>query len=388
MRHDSSLKHQLFLLCGLVLAMPLASCGKNNTYKPPPAPSVVTSKPVLMPMTTYLSVTGNTVAVNSVNLVARVSGYLDSVDYADGSIVKKGTQLFVIEQPPYAAKLQQAQAAIAQAKSQVIYAQSQYDRQLDMIKQNATSQANVEQWLAQRDSAQAQVIEAVANAEIAQINYGYTSVSAPFDGRVSRHLVDPGNLVGNGTATQLASIDQIAPIYVYFNVNEPELLNVRAALVAHGRSPDDVTGEPIQIGLQTENGFPHAGKIDYVSTSVDPSTGTIEVRAVFDNAADVLLPGLFVRVQVPLGPPTKLLALPDSAVQSDQTGSYVYVVGPNNVVAQKYVTTGVTNGGMIAVTGLDPNDQIIVDGLQNAASGVTVAPTEQDIAAPAPANPG
>lgn len=386
MRHKSSLKHRLTLLGGLLLATSLAGCGKSNTYKPPPPPPVTTSKPVLMPMTTYLNVTGSTVAINSVNLVARVSGYLDSVDYTDGSVVKKGAKLFVIEPAPYAAKLQQAEAAIAQAKAQVIYAQSQYDRQLDMIKQNATSKANVEQWLSQRDSAQAQVTEAIANAEIAQINYSYTSVSAPFDGQVSRHLVDPGNLVGNGTATQLATIEQLNPIYVYFNVNELALLKIRAALIANGRRPDDVRGEPLQVGLQSETDYPHPGKIDYVSTSLDPSTGTIEARAVLENADGVLLPGLFVRAQIPLGPPVKKLALPDSAVQSDQAGSYVYVVGPDNVVVQKRVQTGVDNAGMIAITGLTASDQVIVNGLQNAAPGVTVAPTEQDI--PVPAGPG
>jgi RND family efflux transporter MFP subunit len=393
MRQSGSLQHHIVLIGGLLMATSLAGCGKSNSYKAPPAPPVTTSKPVQMPMTTYLQVTGNTVAINSVNLVARVSGYLTSVDYTDGAIVPKGKTLFVIEQPPYAAKLQQATAAVAQAKAQVTYAQSQYDRQLDMIKQNATSTANVEQWLAQRDSAQAQVIEAIANEELAKINYGYTTVSAPFDGKVSRHLVDPGNLVGNGVATQLATIDQLAPIYVYFNVNEAEALTIRAAVMKMGRQLGETTGEPVQIGLQTETGFPHQGKVDYVSPSLDPSTGTIQARAIFTNADEVLLPGLFVRVQIPLGAPTEQMALPQAAVQSDQGGSYVYVVGANNVVAQKSVTTGVVNGSMIAVTGLAPDDKVIVDGVQNAAAGITVAPTEQDLTAPAPspgltANPG
>ena len=150
MRHSVAPKRHLALLSGLVLTVLLAGCKPSNTYHAPPPPPVITSKPVLMPMTTYLYVTGSTVAVNSVQLVARVSGYLDRIDYTDGSIVKKGQLLFVIEPEPYAAKLKQAVAAIAQAKAQVLYAQSQYDRQLQMIKQNATSQANVEQWLATR----------------------------------------------------------------------------------------------------------------------------------------------------------------------------------------------------------------------------------------------
>ena len=334
-------------LAGLLLAVSLAGCGKSNTYHPPPPPPVVTSKPVQMPMTTYLNVTGSTVAVNSVQLVARVSGYLTSIDYTDGSVVKKGRQLFVIEQPPYAAQLQQAQAAVAQAKAQVIYAQAQYDRQLVMIKQNATSQANVEQWLATRDADQAQVLEAIANEKIAQINYGYTSVTAPFDGRVSRHLVDAGNLVGNGTATNLATIDQLNPIYVYFNVNELDLLKIRAALIAMGQNPNNVTGSPVFVALQSESDYPHPGKIDYVATSLDPSTGTLQVRAVLNNDSNILLPGLFVRARIPLGGARQQLALPDAAVQSDQAGPYVYVVGADNVVSQVRVQTGVDENGFI-----------------------------------------
>jgi RND family efflux transporter MFP subunit len=387
-RYRSSLKRSFALLGGLLLAASLTGCGKSNSYKPPPPPPVITSKPVQMPMTTYLNVTGNTVAINSVDLVARVSGYLDSVDYTDGSVVKKGSKLFVIEPAPYAAKLQQAQAAIVQAKAQVIYAQSQYDRQLEMIQQNATSKANVEQWLSQRDSARAKVTEAIANAEIAAINYGYTTVSAPFHGRVSRHLVDPGNLVGNGTATELATIEQLNPIYVYFNVNELDLLKIRSALIAQGRNPTNVIGTPVFVGLQSETSYPHPGKIDYVATSVDPSTGTIEGRAVLNNDSNALLPGLFVRARIPLGEPVPQLALPDAAVLSDQAGPYVYVVGADNVVAQKRVQTGVDENGFIAVTGLGATDQVIVTGVQNAALGSTVAPTEQDIAAPAASNPG
>ncbi len=382
-------KHRLALLC-LVSTAALNGCGKSNTFKPPPPAPVVTSKPVLMPITTYLDVTGNTVAVNSVNLVARVSGYLDQVNYADGTVVKKGTSLFIIEPEPYLAKLQQAQAAVAQAQAQVIYAQSQYDRQLDMIKQNATSQASVEQWLSSRDEAQAQVLQAIANEKLAEINYGYTNVQAPFDGRVSRHLVDPGNLVGNGIATQLATIEQLNPIYVYFNVNELDLLKIRAALKANGRNPNNVKGAPVAVGLQSETDYPHAGKIDYVSTGLDPTTGTIEARAVLDNPDDALLPGLFVHAQIPLGKPVQQLAVPDYAVQSDQAGSYVYVVGANNVVSQVRVQTGVDNAGMIAVTGVQAGDQVVINGLQNAAPGVTVAPTEHDVSAPATpaANPG
>lgn len=386
MRH-SSFVTRLAWAGSFVLAGSLTACDKGNSYKAPPPPPVVTSKPVAMPMTKYLDVTGSTVAVNSVNLVARVSGYLQSIDFADGSVVKKGQTLFVIEPAPYAAKLQQAQAAVASAKAQVTYAQSQYDRQQGMLSQNATSKANVEQWLSQSESAKAQVTEQVANEELAEINYGYTHVTAPFDGLISRHLVDAGNLVGNGTATTLATITQLNPIYVYFNVSELDVLSVRKALMAKGRNPSDVKGAPIAIGLQSDTGFPYAGKIDYVSPGVDPTTGTIQVRAVLENNKNILLPGLFVRGQIPLGAPVTQLALPEAAVMSDQAGSYVYTVGPGNVVVQQRVQTGIQEDGMTAVTGLDANAQVIVDGLQNAAAGSAVKPTEKDVTVPPAAAP-
>ena len=376
------------MIGGGVLLLALASCGKSNDYKAPPPPPVVTSKPVSMPMTSYLQITGNTVAVNAVNLVARVAGYLQEIDFIDGSIVKKGQKLFVIEPAPYKAKLQQAEAAVASAKAQVIYAQSQYDRQESMYTQNATSKANVEQWLSQRDSAKAQVQEQIANEDLAAINYGYTTVTAPFDGLISRHLVDQGNLVGNGVATTLATITQLAPIYVYFNVSELDALSIRQALIEQGRDPNEVKGAPVYVGLQSDENYPYSGKIDYVAPELDPATGTIQVRAVLENKKDILLPGMFVRGEIPLGAPVQRLALPEAALMSDQAGPYVYVVGPNNIVEQKRVTTGVQEDGMVAVTGLDPNAQVIVDGLANASPGSAVAPTEKDVEAPAPAAPG
>lgn len=388
MRYSFALRRVAYVAGGGLLALNLAGCGKSNSYHAPPPPPVVTSKPVSMKMTSYLDVTGNTVAVNAVDLVARVAGYLQEIDYTDGSVVKKGQKLFVIEPAPYAAKLQQATAAVASAKAQVIYAQSQYDRQQVMYAQKATSQANVEQWLSQRDSARAQVTEAIANEELAAINYGYTTVSAPFDGVVSRHLVDQGNLVGNSAATTLSTITQINPIYVYFNVSELNVLSIRQAIMEQGRNPNDVIGAQIDIGLQSDSGYPYVGKIDYVAPGVDPATGTIQVRALVENNSDILLPGLFARGQIPLGVPVARLAVPDAALMSDQAGSYVYVVGKDNIVAQQRVQTGVREDGMVAVTGLAPDALVVVDGLQNANPGNPVAPAEHDLKAPPAQQPG
>ncbi|WP_298215283.1 efflux RND transporter periplasmic adaptor subunit [Acidocella sp.] len=382
MKYFLTAKHVMPLVAAAIVALALAGCGKRNSYHAPPPPPVVTSKPLSMPMTRYLDVTGNTVAVNSVQLVARVSGYLQEIDFTDGAVVKKGQRLFVIEPAPYAAKLDQARAAVASAKAQVIYAQSQYDRQETMYAQKATSQANVEQWLSQRDSAKAQVTEAIANEELAAINFSYTTVSAPFDGVISRHLVDTGNLVGNGAATTLATITQLDPIYVYFNVSELDALNIQKTLIGEGHKPGQAVGAPIEVGLQSDTGYPYAGRIDYVAPAIDPATGTIQVRALLQNSASLLLPGLFVRGHIPLGAPTTELAVPQTAVMSDQAGSYVYVVGKNNIVAQQRVQTGIQQDGMVAVTGLPADALVVVEGLQNATPGNAVAPAEHDLTAP------
>ncbi len=215
----------------LVGAALLGACGKKNQYQPPPAPSVTVSKPLLLPVTDYLQATGSVAAFQTVDLVARVEGYLRSVNFTDGSLVKAGQLLFLIEPEPYQAKLAAQQA-------QLLNAQTEYDRQLRMIKENATAQASVDKWRSQRDQAQAAVT-------LASINLGYTRITAPFAGRIGRHLVDPGNLVGSvGGPTKLATIEQIDPALAYFSINERDVLRVRAAALAHGTP---ITGQAPRV---------------------------------------------------------------------------------------------------------------------------------------------
>jgi len=353
----------------------LMACGKRNQYQPPPAPPVTVSKPLRMPVTDYLQSTGSVAAFKTVDLMARVEGYLRSVDFKDGSVVKAGQLLFVIEPEPYQAKLASYQA-------QLLDAQAEYDRQLRMIKENATSQANVDKWLSQRD-------QAAAAVTLAKINLGYTRVTAPFDGRIDRHLVDPGNLVGSmGTATKLATIEQINPAYVYFSINERDLLRVRAAVQAMNRARGTPAGEappvPVQVALQTEEGYPHAGTLDFAGSGLDTGRGTLQLRASMANASYTLLPGLFARVRIALAAPTPRLVVPDRVVSSDQVGSYLLTVGPDQKVRQQRIETGPLESGFRAVLGgLDADSEVVIDGLQNAVPGNLVTATERPLIPPA-----
>jgi multidrug efflux system membrane fusion protein len=368
-----------------LLALLLADCGQENTYVPPPPPTVTVSRPVQRTVTNTIELTGNTQSSNTVNLVARVTGYLQSVNFKDGSFVKKGDLLFVIEPEPYQADVQLAQATVEQQQATLTNATSEYERQQRMIKQNATSESDVENWRAQRDGARAAVDQANANLEIAQINLGYTRIVAPFDGRIGRRQVDPGNLVGPGGTTQLATIDQLAPIYVYFNVNEEDVLRLRAGLRAKGKTLKDVEPIKLGIGLQNETGYPHEATLDFVATDVDQSTGTLQARGVIPNKDYVFLPGLFVRVQIPVGTTPDALLVPDRAVGVDQRGHYLLVVGQDDVVAQRTIEIGALHDGMRVITqGLGADDRVVIDGLQRAIPGSKVTPREE---APAPAPP-
>jgi len=350
----------------------------KNTGPAIPIPVVVIKKPQLSEMVEYVTQTGTTVAFNSVNLVARIEGYLDSIEFTDGTFVKKGQPLFVIQPEPYLEQLKAAQATVAAQKANYAYSEAEYARQKKMYKDNATSLNNVEIWLARVEESEAGVAKAVANEQIAAINYSYTHVSAPYDGRMGRHLVDAGNLVGNGKATDLATIEQIDTLYVYFNLNEIDLIRLRAAARANGMKPTDINKIEVDISMQNQADFHYKAKLNFVNTGLNASTGTMELRALLDNKDYVLVPGLFVQVRIPITKPTKQLTVPDTAILYDQIGPYLLISDANNVVVLKRVTLGSVEKGMRAVIkGLDAQDNVIINGLQNATPGNKVDPREQ-----------
>jgi RND family efflux transporter MFP subunit len=356
----------------VAIGVAVAGCKKSNQYVPPPPPKVSVAKPLRETVTRYLDATGNTEAVAAVDLVARVEGFVQGISYADGAEVKAGDVLFTIEPLPYQAKLQAAQAAEASAQATLVNNQAIFVRQQSLQRGAVASVQALDDARAGRDTAQANVAQAQANTQLAAINYTYTRVLAPFDGRVSAHLVSVGALVGT-QPTKLASIVQIRPIYVTFTVSEQVVQRVRGAALKAGRKVEDVRSIPVEIGLQDETGYPHRGHMDYVSPIVDASTGTLQARGILENADGVLLPGYFARVRVPLGTAADALLVPDAALGADQGGRYLLVVGGDHVVAQKHVTTGPLHGTFRVIEGgLAADDMVVVDGLQRAVPGETV----------------
>lgn len=374
-RRTGQWRHLGLTLAATAAVVALAGCEDKNTFVAPPPPKVDVATPVQRPVTRYVEATGNTAPIKSVDLVARVQGFLQSQDYQDGTFVKQGTQLFTIEPETYKLKLDQAQAAEAGAQASLKQAEADFRRQSDLVQRQAVSQATLDTSTSTRDNAQANLQQAQANTRIAEVNYGYTKVSAPFDGIVSAHMVSIGELVGVSSPTQLATIVAMDPIYVNFTVNEQDVLRIRAEAARRGLTAADLKQFPIEIGLQTETGYPHEGNLDYVAPTLNSSTGTLAVRGLVPNDKRVLLPGYFVRVRVPFTQEKDALLVPDTALGSDQGGRYLLVVGADNIVEQRKVQIGpVDNGLRVIEGGLKPDDRVVIAGLLRVIPGQKIDP--------------
>jgi RND family efflux transporter MFP subunit len=360
----------------------LAGCA-DNQYEPPPPPDVTVALPVARDVTTYGTFTGRTVAIESVDVRARVQGILQQMTFRPGTEVKEGALLFVIEPTLYEARVHQAEADLAGAEARARAAEEQLAITQEIFQRKAGSKADLVQKTQNRDEARAAVQRARADLAAAKLDLSYTHVYAPIAGRIDRNYVDVGNLVGAGEPTSLATIVRERPIFVYFSVSENDLL--QHPILLDSGAPAD--GEPIRVflGLGDESGFPREGTLDYTSNRVDPSTGTIELRAVFPNTDGRIVPGLFVRVRVPFDHGRALL-VPDDAVQADQDGRYVFVVGADDVVEQRSVQVGPADGVMRVISsGLTKDDRVLVRGLQRARPGAAVKATLQGTTATEPA---
>lgn len=361
------------LMLGLLL---VAGCGEKNTFVPPPPPTVTVATPQRQSVTHYAQYSGTTSAMESVELRARVEGYLQSIHFDSGSDVRKGDLLFVIDPKPYQARLDEAAAQLAMRQAEMRLAQATLSRKENAFKDNAVSEVEVIAARAEQAKAAAAIEAARATMESARLQLSYTRIHAPISGRIGRHLVDVGNLVGAGDQTLLATVVSDDPVYVYFNINERDLLEYQQYELQ--QTPTNGNGRSkVFLGLATEDDYPRSGYIDYVDNRVDEETGTIQVRGVFPNPDRILLPGLFARLQAPISVQQDALVVPEQAFGVDQGGYYLLAVNADNIVEYKPVKVGPEAGGLRVIDGgITDQDRVIINGLQRARPGGQVTPVE------------
>lgn len=364
------------LLCATAAVMALlflAACDKKTPPKAPaPLPAVTVAQPVSQDVRSFEIFDGNVAAYLSVDLEARVPGYLTNISFQDGAPVKKNQLLFVIEQDQYAQQVNLTKAVFEEAKIEIT-------RQKALLKDNATSQSAV-------DKAMSQYLQAEANLTLAQINYGYTEVRAPFDGLMGRHLIDVGNYLGaSPQGVKLATIQKIDPIYVYFSINERDLLKYQKRFVNENDRKSQVNKLPVHVQLQGEEGFPHTGTLDFAANLLSTSTGSLQLRAELPNNKLSLIPGLYAKVRVEYGEPRRAVLIPNSSVQTDQQGDYVFVMDEGKKVSRRNIKRGQRFPPLVEVTsGLTANESVVINGFINVRDGLVVKP-ERSTLAPLPA---
>ncbi len=371
----------------IVFGLVLVGCGEENTYVAPPPPKVTVALPVLEEVTDYLEFTGTTEAAAHVDIPARVPGTLEVVHFEPGSPVQAGDLLFTIDPQEYQAEVAIAEANLAQTQAVQTDADKSLERAKALLSRGNVSQASFDEAQAKALTAAADVKAAQANLQKARIDLGYTSITAPISGRVGRNFVDVGNLVGSGDNILLADITTYDPIYVIFTLNELDLLEVlarfRAEMESAGLDPDSPAGQssvrlPLEMALSNENGFPRTGFVDYAESAVDPDTGTMQVRGIFQNPGAIpqILPGLFTRVRMALGSRPDLPLVAEQAVGSDQGGQFLLVVNDENTVEKRPVRLGALIDGLRVIEeGITPQDRVVVNGTQRARPGAPVEPS-------------
>ncbi len=376
----------LFVVAGLP-----CGCEQPGGFPAQPPPEVTVSRPEVRTVTEYAEFTGTTEAVESVEVRARVEGFLESVHFEAGATVEEGDLLFVIDSKPYQAKLDQAEAELASRQAELKLAEHDHKRVERLYNDDTASEF---EWVKARSSweaAKAMVQAAEAAVDEARLNLGYTRILAPISGRISRKLVDAGNLVGAGEYTLLTTIVKDDPIYAYFSASERTLLQYLEKHPEKRRPTEPQEPEPLYLGLSNEEGFPHEGWINWADNRVDASTGTIPIRGVFLNPDHVLLPGLFVRLRAPVDEREGALLITDRAVGADQGGQYLLVVDDQNMVEKRHVEIGSLLDGMRVIEkGLAPEDWVVTKGVQRAREGMKVnaarseSPTSAASAEPGP----
>ncbi|MCX7313623.1 MAG: efflux RND transporter periplasmic adaptor subunit [Alphaproteobacteria bacterium] len=375
----------------VLLAPVLVACGQSPAPGggPPPAPTVTVAKPVERGLTERDEYVGRFVAVDSVEIRPRVSGYLDQIHFRDGQMVKQGDLLFTIDKRPYQNAVDQARGTLAQSKANLGFAEADLERAKLLVKDRTITEQVFDQRTQGFRSATASVAANEASVRQAELDLAFTELRAPVAGRIGDRRVSPGNLVtgGTGTTTMLANIVSMDPIRFEFTMDEASYLRYER-LSGSGK---EMTGRDggVLVGLKLldEKDFSRNGSMDFVDNAIDRSSGTIRGRAVFSNPNGMLTPGMFGRIRVPGSPTYNALLLPDAAIGTEQVRKFVLVVGPDNTALQKYVTLGpVTDDGLrIIRDGITADDRVVVNGLMRVRPGQKMNPQEQGAPAAAPA---
>ncbi len=378
---------RLLPACLAVLA--LAACGESNTYVEPPPPKVKVAAPLVQNITDYLYFTGITQAAAVVDVRARVPGELVEMTFGPGTDVQAGDPLFMIDQREYIAEVEIAKAQLESANALKIEADRALERAETLIQRGNVSQATLDEAEAAARSATAEVAVKQAALRQAELDLEYTDIRAPITGRIGRNLVDTGNLVGESDATLLATITDSNPMYVYFSINERDLLVARAAYRATaidaGVTNEAEMRETVSVEMSTadQTDFVYKGSLDFAESALNPETGTLQLRASFENPGPIpaLISGLFARLRVAAAERPDMPLVTERAIGLDQTGRYLYVLGEENVIEKRSVRIGQLIDGMRVIEeGLANDERVVVVGLQRVRGGSTVTPEEADMA--------
>ncbi|MGB8669150.1 MAG: efflux RND transporter periplasmic adaptor subunit [Pseudolabrys sp.] len=389
MNFEGSISSFSLMQCGrrlaalLVLATLVASCGEQQKQGGgPPPPAVTVAKPIKRTVVDYDEYVGRFAAINSVEIRARVSGYLDKLHFKDGQVVKQGDLLFTIDKRPFQNTLDQARANLVQAQSNVAFTESDYTRGQQLVRDKTITDQTFEQRAQAFRNAKASVSANEAAVRQAELDMEFTELRAPMNGRIGDRRVSPGNLVTGGTGgntTLLATIVSIDPIYFEFTFDEASYLRYERLSTAGQDVASRNAGVQVALKLIDESDFDHEGRMDFVDNVIDRSTGTIRGRAVLANSKEIFTPGMFARVRVPGTAPYEALLVPDAAIGTEQARRFFMVVDDQDTARPKYVTLGqVTKDGLRAIKdGIGPDDRIVVSGLMQARPGQKVKPEEQ-----------
>lgn len=363
------------------LALLLAACGQS-TPPAPPAPQVTVATPVRQKLIDRDEYVGRFVAVDAVEIRARVSGYLEKIHFTDGQLVKAGDLLFTVDQRPFQAVVAQARADLARAKSQTDLTGADLSRAETLLQQKTIAEALYDQRVQAKRAADAALQAAEAALKTAELNLEFTELRSPVSGRIGDRRVSPGNLVTGtitGSTTLLATVVSIDPIRFEFSFDEASYLRYQRIATELGRADERGKKLPVELRLLDEKNFEHKGSIDFVDNVIDTGSGTIRGRAIFQNPNALFTPGMFGRIRVPGSPEYEALLVPDAAIGTEQIRKFVYVVDAENTVRQKYIELGSLQGALRVVrSGLEPNDRVVVNGLMRARAGAKVTPMTEE----------